>query len=361
MNTGRPDVSDPSRRGLSNGLNLLIVTQAVDRDDPVLGFFHGWLKEFAGRFETINVICLKEGSHRLPKNVFVHSLGKESGASRVKYIFRFYKYIWQLRNEYDVVFVHMNQEYVLLGWKIWFLLRKRVILWRNHVKGSLATSMAALLSHTVCYTSPQAFVAGLKNAVQMPVGIDTDFFKPNGSANSRSILFLGRLDAVKRPEMLLRALDILANKGVVFSVDIIGNPTPGREAFARELKKDFSSISNVAFRSAIRNDDTLAAYNSHAIYVNLTPSGSFDKTIVEAMASGCVVVVGNGVLRGVVPDELIADVDSAESVAQGIKFALDMDAQVSEKLIQKSRAYVIENHSISLLASRLLILFKSKI
>src|SRR3989338_44123 len=64
-------------------MRILIVTQAVDSADSDLGFFHRWIEEFAKRFERVIVICLKEGQHRLPENVSVYSLGKESGkASR---------------------------------------------------------------------------------------------------------------------------------------------------------------------------------------------------------------------------------------------------------------------------------------
>ena len=63
---------------------LLITTQAVDLDDPVLGFFHRWIEEFAKHCESISVICLKEGRHDLPDNVHVYSLGKPSFAKASK-------------------------------------------------------------------------------------------------------------------------------------------------------------------------------------------------------------------------------------------------------------------------------------
>ncbi|MDO8552904.1 MAG: glycosyltransferase family 4 protein [bacterium] len=350
-------------------MRLLIATQAVDLDDPVLGFFHSWIRELAKSAKSVHVICLKEGRHSLPANVFVHTLGKSSfqglpleskgspWKARIQYIWRFYKYIWILRNEYDSVFVHMNQEYVVLGGKFWWLWGKRVVLWRNHKMGSIFTHIAAVLSHKVCFTSPSAYVAHFKNAVQMPIGIDMDLFKPKGNADPNSILFLGRLDAVKKPEMLLQALDILAKQKITFKADIIGDPTAGREGFAQELKKRFSSVAGVTFKSAIRNDEAAAAYARHTIYVNLTPSGSFDKTIGEAMASGCITVVGNDAVRCEVPSELFVDVNSADSVARGIKFALGMDAVGREALSIKLRSYIRENHSLALLASRLKTLF----
>src|SRR5665213_2769000 len=167
-------------------MRLLICTQAVDLDDPVLGFFHRWLEEISKHSETVHVICLKEGRHDLPKNVFVHSLGKESGRSRIKYLTRFFRYIREFRSEYDAVFVHMNAEYVVLGGLLWRLWGKRIGLWRNHKQKSFFTSIAVRLSEFVCYTSPEAFVARFKNSVQMPIGIDTIFFTPSTDAKSDS-------------------------------------------------------------------------------------------------------------------------------------------------------------------------------
>ncbi len=123
-------------------MKLLICTQAVDLDDPVLGFFHRWIAEFSKRCESVHVICLKSGRFSLPSNVYVHSLGKESGRSRVKYVFNFYRHIFALRGTYDSVFVHMNSEYVVLGGLLWRGGRKRIVLWRNHKMPGLTTRIA---------------------------------------------------------------------------------------------------------------------------------------------------------------------------------------------------------------------------
>ena len=58
-------------------MKLLITTQTVNINDPVLGFFHRWLKEFAENCEQVTVICLQVGEYQLPPNVKVISLGKE--------------------------------------------------------------------------------------------------------------------------------------------------------------------------------------------------------------------------------------------------------------------------------------------
>ena len=336
---------------------LLIVTQAVDLDDPVLGFFHRWIEEFSKHSDTLSVICLKEGRHSLPANVSVYSLGKERGASRIKYIWNFYRYIWKLRNDYDAVFVHMNEEYVLLGGKLWRPMRKRVVLWRNHKKGSILTRLAGLFSHTVCYTSESAYVASFRNAVRMPIGIDTDLFKPDTGADPLSILFLGRLDPVKNADVFIKAINKLSDDGVELTADVYGDPTPGNEEYAHDVRKKAAIPAlkdRVRLHAGITHAQTPGIYRAHTIYVNLTPSGSFDKTIGEAMASGCIPVVANEALRGIVPDYLIVEPASIESVAAGIARALSLKDNERATLRTSARNYAVKAHSLQLLAGKLL-------
>ena len=185
-------------------MRLLIVTQKVDKDDPVLGFFCGWIQAFAKKVDNIHVIALEVGEYDMPSNVSVHSLGKKKGSitgilDRIKYAINFYKIIFRLRKEYDIVFVHMNQEYVLLAGLLWKIFGKKIMLWRNHAKGSFLTSIAVFWCNKVFCTSPSSYTARFKKTKIMPVGINTDFFKPDVSIRKipRSILFLGRIAPVK--------------------------------------------------------------------------------------------------------------------------------------------------------------------
>ena len=136
---------------MNKKVKLLILTQKVDKNDPILGFFHRWIEEFAKYCEKITVICLQKGEYNLPENVKVLSLGKEEISQKLKvykvkskllFIFNFYKYIWHERKNYDTIFVHMNQEYVLLGGIFWKLFGKKIYMWRNHAKGGWLTRLA---------------------------------------------------------------------------------------------------------------------------------------------------------------------------------------------------------------------------
>ena len=271
-------------------MKLLICTQVVDSEDVYLGFFVRWIAELSKHYECVHVICLKEGKHALPKNVFVHSLGKESGESRIKYLSRFYRYIWSLRREYDAVFVHMNQEYVLLGAKLWLVLQKPIFMWRNHNAGSLLTDIAVLFCHKVFCTSKYSYTAKYRKTTLMPIGVDTDLFKfKEGLRDQNSVLSLGRISEAKRPEMLIEALSILQSRGIACTASFYG---PGSSSYIDALKTQTQECGvedRVTFFNGVPHTETSQIYARHLIYVNAATSGMYDKAIFEAAASGCIV------------------------------------------------------------------------
>ncbi len=279
----------------------------------------------------------------------------------MKYISRFFSYIWKLRTEYDAVFVHMNQEYVLLAGLFWKLSGKKVVLWRNHKKGSLGTSIACALADTVCYTSPAAYVARAKNGVSMPIGIDTDQFVPRDTPKSRSVLFLGRLDPVKNVHVFISALTQMYEAGTAFTAAIYGSPTEPGSKYAHDVRNQAAVLAlegAVTVQEGVTNEVAAGLFASHAVYVNLTPSGSFDKTIGEAMAAGSIVVVMNDAVRSVLPEALYVLDETPGATARAITAALDMDEATRERVITVSRRYIHEQHSLAKLVTKLMPLFR---
>jgi hypothetical protein len=110
----------------------------------------------------------------------------------------------------------------------------------------------------------------------------------------------------------------------------------------------------LAMQPAVTNAEARDLFRSHAIYCNLTPSGSFDKTIGEAMAAGALVVAPNNVLKGILPESLIPKDDSDAAAAGSIRSALSLPDAERHALTERSRAYIEREHSLSLLVERLL-------
>ena len=230
-------------------MKLLILTQRVNINDPALGFFHRWIDEFSKNFEKITVICLQKGEYKFPENVRTFSLGKEklsanslklSALRKIRYTIYFWKYIWQERKNYDTVFVHMNQEYVLLGGIFWKLFGKKIYMWRNHHSGSFLTDIAAVFCEKVFCTSKYSYTAKYKKTVLMPVGVDTSKFIRSESLKvhkvRNSILFLEELRRQKISTYSLKRLDFLKNRVLILTP--IFTATLCREIFRILIKQN---------------------------------------------------------------------------------------------------------------------------
>ncbi len=339
----------------SLSMKLLIFTQKVDMNDPVLGFFHRWIEEFSKSVESIVVICLSEGKHSLPHNVKILSLGKESGISKLGYLKNFYTYIYKYRNDYDKVFVHMNQEYVLLGGLIWKMLQKNVYMWRNHHSGSVLTDIAAYLCAKVFCTSHYSYTAKYKKTVVMPVGIDIELFKKDlGVERKRnSILSLGRFSISKRPDVLIDAYASLITKKTEASLSFYGNPDESQVEFYKKERDRADKISGLCFYDGVSHDMTPQIYQSHEIFVNMSSNGMYDKTIFEAMVSGCLVVVSNENLRGKIPDICIVKQSDVHDLEEKLSSIISLRQDDKMLLISKLREYA-DKHGIVELSSKLI-------
>ncbi len=343
----------PQKDTFSNGVKLLVLTQAVDSEDTYLGFFVGWINALSARFETIQVVCLKRGEARLSANVRVHSLGKEVSQSRFTYLVRFYRYAWTLRHEYDAVFVHMNQEYVLLGALLWKMLGKKVYLWRNHGAGNFLTTLAAALADTTFCTSKFSYVARSKKNVLMPVGIDTDAFHPVAGVDRkpRSILFFGRFAPSKQPALLVQALAQLTGE---WSASFVGSPLPKDSAYESDVRRRVHELNledRIEFLAGIPHREAPRMFSAYDIYVNLAASGMYDKTIFEAAACGCRVLAASRDFAALSPESAI-DTDSAAGLTE--KLAQLLRAAEDERTRHVSAMQEItESHSLHTLVERL--------
>lgn len=340
----------------STSKRLLILTQSVDRNDPVLGFFHGWIAAFSKLFD-IHVVCLTEGDHSLPANVRIHSLGKEHGASKLAYVANFYRYAWRLRHDYDAVFVHMNQEYVLLGGLLWKTLGKKVYLWRNHYRGGVITDIAVALSDRVFCTSRFSYTAKSSKARMMPVGIDTHVFRPMDDVTRvpRSILFLSRFAPSKHPDILIDALAILHARNIPFTASIYGSSLPKDRAFHESQKGRVTQLglsAAVHFSPGVPNHKTPRIYGAHEICVDASASGMYNKTMFEAAACGVLVVAASKDLAEHVPGEFIFAENDPHHLAEKLEIILSMPEKAKEASRGTYRS-LAESNSLDTLRARL--------
>ncbi len=271
-------------------MKLLICTQAVDSQDPVLGFFVRWVEEFAKHCEQVEVICLRRGEYVLPPNVQVYSLGKEKNkSSRLGRWLKALRYIVVLRHQYDAVFVHMNPEYILLGGWFWRLSGKKIVFWYTHKAVNVRLRVATLFADVVLTASKASFRLRTNKLHIMGHGIDTDFFTPDpGVVRGEWALSVGRLTKSKRHDLAIRAA-----VGEARELRIAGEGPERQhlEHLAQEL------TANVEFLGGLTQMQLRDEYRRAAYLLHTSETGSLDKVVLEALACGLPVHTADPALK----------------------------------------------------------------
>ncbi|MCR4325938.1 MAG: glycosyltransferase family 4 protein [Patescibacteria group bacterium] len=347
------------------GPRLLICTQAVDLDDPVLGFFHRWIAEFAKHCEHVHVICLKEGRHELPENVTVHSLGKprkspadsrglDKAKARMFYVRNFYRHIIALRDEYDAVFVHMNPEYVVLGGWFWRLWNKKVGLWYVHKRVAPYLRIADMFANVVFTANTESIRLKSNKVVPVGHGIDTSIFKPRTEAGDASlrILTIGRISPSKRVMEMLQVLDVLHERGVPFTFAIAGGPiTSADKSYEARMRAEISKspyAAGVHILGPVSHGEVPDLLAKADVFLNLSETGGVDKAVLEALAASVPTVTTNETFREMLSQYgLFVEKYSPESVADALLRAHGTD-------MAELRATVEREHSLARLIPAIL-------
>ncbi len=193
----------------------------------------------------------------------------------------------------------------------------------------------------------------------MPVGIDTEHFfrKKDIIKSNKEILFLSRISPNKKLDVLIEALKIVMDKNIEFHLSVVGMPLPKDNDYYLKIKnqvKNYNLEKQAEFFTEIPNYKTIEFYNKCGIFINLTDSGSYDKTIFEAMACESNIIVCNNNLRGYIPDNFLFVEDDSNDLAEKIISVLEISKEERADCSRSLRNYVVENHSLQLLAKKII-------
>jgi glycosyltransferase involved in cell wall biosynthesis len=347
-------------------MRVLMVTQTVDLDDPVLGFTHTWVNALARWVERLHVVTLTAGRHHLAENVMLHAYGPPGKSHNRPSRFWFYNKHFArliLGRQVDVVFVHMIPRWVLLATPYAKARKVPVVLWYTHRAVSWQLRLAHRLADRVVTASPESYsLWDERKVVALGHGIDTEYFHPvpRQPDGFFRVLSVGRLSPVKQHEVLIEAARILVQERGMSNlrVRIVGGPArPGDEGYIHRLRRmvaDYGLEEHIAFAGAVSYDKIMSEYQGCDLFVNLSRTDSLDKVVLEAMACGVLVVTSNPAFGPLLSESrwLVPHGDSdalAEMVAEMEALSLAKRARLGTML----RERVIQKHSLEGLIERL--------
>jgi glycosyltransferase involved in cell wall biosynthesis len=191
-------------------------------------------------------------------------------------------------------------------------------------------------------------------------GIDTDAVRPGGGSGEELITYVARnLEPYRGFHVFMRAIPEIQRRRPKARIVIVGGDAvsysprlpPGqtyRERLLRELDGKID-LSRVSFLGRIPYKEYLALLRRSSVHVYLTYPFVLSWSLLEAMASGCLVIgsrtppVEEAISDGV--NGLLVDFFSSEKIASGIDEALQHQAELVP-LREAARRTVLERYDL---------------
>jgi glycosyltransferase involved in cell wall biosynthesis len=344
---------------------LLLFNLATDADDPILGFTTVWINALAARCGQVNVLTMRAGRLAVAPNVQVYSVGKERGYSEARRALIFYRTLWRLlrANHYDACFAHMQPLFAILGAPLLKLHRVPVTLWFAHGVVTRRLRLAEKLVDQVVTASAESFRLASPKRQIIGHGIDTEQFAPprfhtaKPPANTFTLISVGRLHPIKRPDTLIDAVELLQRRGLQARLRLVGDVTNG--AYLEVLRERVTQAGlddAVEFVGPLRFDQIATVYHQADAMVSASQTGSVDKVILEAMACGLPVITSNEAFIPVLQpwdSLLLMPPDDPAALAERVARLMAMTVAERAALGAELRALVEREYSLHQMMDRL--------
>lgn len=348
-------------------MNLVLVTQVLDRQDAVLGFVIRWVEGLASRVERLRVVALEVGDvSGLPDNVDVRVLGRRG------YLGRYFRYRGIMKEAFaadgfDTLLTHMVPRYSTLAAGLAERHKVGHFLWYTHKGVDKRLTRAVEVVQKVFTASSESMRVDTPKKTVTGHGIDLQHFQPGGevspSGGRLRLLSVGRLTPAKDPLTLLRGLALLVERGLDVQLDWAGGALAGGDdTYGLEVGREIETLGlgeRVQLHGAVAYPQIPDFYQRADLFVSGSRTGSVDKVVLEAMACGLPVLTCN---ESFVP--LLAELGGqAEALGfrpgdvhgftQRAQTLLESPAEERAALGADLRAMVARDHEVDALMGRL--------
>lgn len=312
-------------------MRLLVVNFEMDEDSGVLAWQADVVRALARRCEFVFVLTQKLGRFEAPENVTIVTVPvRPFGVpQRLGGRWLMNPMISRICRDHriDACFVHMAMEWVYI---LAPALRRRgvpVLFWYAHGTVSLRLRLAHFLARGVVTSTPEGFRLKSRKLSVIGQGVDADLFSiPARHGERNDLIYVGRLSRRKRIELLVETMDALRTMAPdrMIRLQLVGPLlTPDDHVYEGEIRSLVALKGlgdRVVFRGFVKQREIPRLYEDVFLHVNVSRTGSMDKTVVEALSSGCPVLTSNEAFFGLLSGhpELVLRSDEPAAIAATI-------------------------------------------
>ncbi|WP_281231985.1 glycosyltransferase [Flavobacterium gelatinilyticum] len=185
----------------------------------------------------------------------------------------------------------------------------------------------------------------MSKVLVLPKGIDLSLFTPSTNHSNKIEAIVTRsLQPEYRHDSILKAFGILNQKGIDFSLTIVGDGT--RLQFLKDLAAALQIENKVIFTGRIPNTELPKLLQQSNIYISMPITEGVSASLFEAMACNCFPVVsdipGNQSWITHRENGQLIEIDNIEMLADELIWSFE-NPELRNQAITKNRTFVEEN------------------
>jgi len=259
--------------------------------------------ELAAQNERVTVVTWELGDYTPPPNVSVYvipqrfwGIPRRLGGPLLLNLW-VANIIW--RHPVDVCFIHMAMPFAYLLAPVLKLYRIRTLMWYAHGAVTNQLKLANKLVDRIITSSPEGCRLQSNKIHIIGQGIDTNIFTipTQKKTNPPLILTVARITPSKQIKLMLDVLALVKHTIPDIRLQIIGKPLTEQDAvYYEDLQQKIGQLNlkeHVIFSGYMVQQDIAAAYASAFLHLNLSNTGSMDKTVLESFACGVPALTSN--------------------------------------------------------------------
>lgn len=255
--------------------------------------------------EQVVVLTHREVPSEYPPNLRVHLLPAILLRAPLRWVggkWMVNFYVWRLCARYrlNACFIHMNMVWAIFLAPVFRLRGMPVLLWYAHGTVTRRLRWAHRFVSRVVTSTPEGFRISSHKVAVIGQGVDTSQFRiEERTAGAADIITVGRLSEKKRVHLMIECMELLwaREPAAGYRLVVVGAPLTAAD---REYEQDLlqrraacSRPESVVLAGKLRSEEIGPLYRSAFVHLNLSETGSMDKTVMESLAAGCPVVTTN--------------------------------------------------------------------
>lgn len=339
-------------------MRLLVVNFEMDRLSRTMPWSQQVVDLLARSCEVVAVLTSRVGRYDPPANVHVEVLPfprlMAVPGLRLAVVGLANLQALRLARRYraEVCFVHMAVNWVYYLRPCFSLLRLPVLAWYAHGTVSDELHRAHRAATRIVTSTPEGFRIPSSKVRVIGQGVDTDVFSlPPQQSERRNILAVTRVSPRKRIELLIEVMEALSTivDAPCLRLRVIGTTVTREDQYYEIELRDrvwrTGLQDQIEFTGYVPQPHIPVYYRNSFLHLNVSQTGSMDKTVLEALACGCPVLTSNEAFFGLLRDypEFIIRDERPEAIVRQI---LALYARRDEYDRVALRALVVGHHDV---------------